>query len=65
MALRGDLPQARFVEDSAAALRARRRQLRGHLEEETASLGGGLEYYDFIVYGIFAKDIAAAFFPAM
>ncbi|MGY2048401.1 MFS transporter [Methylobacterium sp. JK268] len=29
-----------------------------------ASLGGGLEYYDFIVYGIFAKDIAAAFFPA-
>ncbi|WFT80011.1 MULTISPECIES: MFS transporter [unclassified Methylobacterium] len=28
-----------------------------------ASLGGGLEYYDFIVYGIFAKDIAAAFFP--
>ncbi|RVU21766.1 MFS transporter [Methylobacterium oryzihabitans] len=29
-----------------------------------ASLGGGLEYYDFIVYGIFAQYIAAAFFPA-
>jgi MFS family permease len=29
-----------------------------------ASLGGGLEYYDFIVYGIFAQSIAAAFFPA-
>ena len=29
-----------------------------------ASLGGALEYYDFIVYGIFAKYIAGAFFPA-
>jgi predicted MFS family arabinose efflux permease len=29
-----------------------------------AALGGGLEYYDFIVYGIFAQAIAAAFFPA-
>src|SRR3712207_6405366 len=28
-----------------------------------AALGGGLEYYDFIVYGIFAQAIAAAFFP--
>ncbi len=29
-----------------------------------ASLGGALEFYDFIVYGIFAPAIAAAFFPA-
>lgn len=29
-----------------------------------AALGGGLEYYDFIVYGIFAQAIATAFFPA-
>ena len=29
-----------------------------------ASLGGALEFYDFIVYGIFAPSIAAAFFPA-
>jgi MFS family permease len=29
-----------------------------------ASLGGALEFYDFIVYGIFAREIAAAFFPA-
>ena len=28
-----------------------------------ASLGGALEFYDFIVYGIFAPSIAAAFFP--
>ncbi len=29
-----------------------------------ASLGGALEFYDFIIYGIFAQSIAAAFFPA-
>ena len=29
-----------------------------------AALGGGLEYYDFVIYGIFAQQIAAAFFPA-
>lgn len=29
-----------------------------------ASIGGGLEFYDFIVYGIFAKYIASTFFPA-
>lgn len=29
-----------------------------------ASLGGSLEYYDFIVYGIFAQYIARQFFPA-
>lgn len=28
-----------------------------------ASLGGALEYYDFIVYGIFAQSVARAFFP--
>jgi MHS family proline/betaine transporter-like MFS transporter len=28
-----------------------------------ASLGGALEYYDFILYGVFAKPIAQAFFP--
>jgi len=29
-----------------------------------ASLGGALEFYDFIVFGVFAPSIAAAFFPA-
>ncbi|PYQ70088.1 MAG: MFS transporter, partial [Acidobacteria bacterium] len=29
-----------------------------------ASLGGTLEFYDFVVFGIFAKDIADAFFPS-
>lgn len=29
-----------------------------------ASLGGALEYYDFIIYGIFAAEIARAIFPA-
>lgn len=29
-----------------------------------ASLGGALEFYDFIVYGIFAQYVAAAFFPS-
>ena len=29
-----------------------------------AALGGGLEYYDFVIYGIFAQGMAAAFFPA-
>ena len=29
-----------------------------------ASLGGALEFYDFIVYGLFAPAIAATFFPA-
>lgn len=28
-----------------------------------ASLGGSLEFYDFVVFGIFAKDIADAIFP--
>src|SRR5947207_406156 len=28
-----------------------------------ASLGGTLEYYDFVVFGIFAKDIGDAIFP--
>ncbi len=28
-----------------------------------ASLGGSLEYYDFIIYGIFAQYIAKQFFP--
>lgn len=29
-----------------------------------ASLGGSLEYYDFIIYGIFAQYIARQFFPS-
>ncbi len=29
-----------------------------------ASLGGALEFYDFVVFGVFAPSIAAAFFPA-
>jgi MFS family permease len=29
-----------------------------------ASLGGTLEFYDFVIFGIFARDIAAAIFPA-
>jgi MHS family proline/betaine transporter-like MFS transporter len=28
-----------------------------------ASIGNALEFYDFIIYGFFASDIAAAFFP--
>jgi MHS family proline/betaine transporter-like MFS transporter len=28
-----------------------------------ASLGGALEFYDFVIFGIFAKDIADAVFP--
>lgn len=28
-----------------------------------ASIGGGLEFYDFIVYGVFAPYVARAFFP--
>src|SRR5262247_4157898 len=29
-----------------------------------ASLGGTLEFYDFVVFGIFAKDIGDAIFPS-
>ncbi len=29
-----------------------------------ASLGGTLEFYDFVVFGVFAKDIADALFPS-
>jgi len=29
-----------------------------------ASLGGALEFYDFVVFGVFAPSIAAAFFPS-
>ena len=29
-----------------------------------ASLGGTLEFYDFVVFGVFARDIATAVFPA-
>src|SRR5713101_1649552 len=28
-----------------------------------ASLGGTLEFYDFVIFGIFAKDIADTIFP--
>jgi len=28
-----------------------------------ASLGGALEFYDFVIYGIFAQSISVAFFP--
>src|SRR5215218_11342180 len=28
-----------------------------------ASLGGTLEFYDFVIFGIFARDIADAIFP--
>src|SRR6185436_1074577 len=28
-----------------------------------ASLGGTLEFYDFVIFGVFAKDIADALFP--
>ena len=28
-----------------------------------ASLGGTLEFYDFVIFGVFARDIAAAIFP--
>lgn len=28
-----------------------------------ASLGGTLEFYDFVIFGVFARDIAAALFP--
>src|SRR5688572_6130178 len=29
-----------------------------------ASLGGTLEFYDFVIFGVFARDIAVAIFPA-
>ena len=29
-----------------------------------ASLGGTLEFYDFVIFGVFARDIGAAVFPA-
>ena len=29
-----------------------------------ASLGGTLEFYDFVIFGIFARDIASAIFPS-
>jgi MHS family proline/betaine transporter-like MFS transporter len=29
-----------------------------------ASLGGTLEFYDFVIFGVFARDIAAAVFPS-
>jgi MHS family proline/betaine transporter-like MFS transporter len=29
-----------------------------------ASLGGTLEFYDFVIFGVFARDIAQALFPA-
>src|SRR5215831_15178741 len=28
-----------------------------------ASLGGTLEFYDFVIFGVFARDIAQAIFP--
>jgi MFS family permease len=29
-----------------------------------ASLGGTLEFYDFVIFGVFARDIADSFFPS-
>jgi hypothetical protein len=29
-----------------------------------ASLGGTLEFYDFVVFGVFASDIGNTFFPS-
>jgi MFS family permease len=44
------------VADGASGARRRRTIL-------LASLGGALEYYDFILFGVFAKPIAQTFFP--
>src|SRR5213080_106210 len=46
-----------------AALTTRRIGAAGWRIVLLASLGGTLEFYDFVIFGIFAKDIADAVFP--
>src|SRR5439155_191694 len=46
-----------------AALTTRRIGAAGWRIVLLASLGGTLEFYDFVIFGIFAKDIADAIFP--
>ena len=52
-------PQA----DATASLSAPRISAAGWRIVLLASLGGTLEFYDFVIFGIFAKDIADAIFP--
>ncbi|PWC36012.1 MFS transporter [Azospirillum sp. TSO35-2] len=55
------MPQATPTTEAAPTPRLNRSQWR---VIGLASLGGSLEYYDFIIYGIFAQYIAKQFFPA-
>src|SRR3954451_22440685 len=55
------MPEIRTASEPDSAVRMTRDGWRIVL---LASLGGTLEFYDFVVFGIFARDIAAAIFPA-
>src|SRR4051812_413354 len=55
------MPEIRTANEPESAVRMTRGGWRIVL---LASLGGTLEFYDFVVFGIFARDIAAAMFPA-
>jgi MFS transporter, MHS family, proline/betaine transporter len=49
--------------DPPSSLNPRRISAAGWRIVLLASLGGTLEFYDFVIFGIFAKDIADAVFP--
>ena len=55
------MPQPKPAAGSSPAANLSRSQWR---VVALASLGGLLEYYDFVIYGIFAQYIARQFFPA-
>src|SRR5690349_17365042 len=60
----GNTRDARALEASASAsFDDRRISAAGWRIVLLASLGGTLEFYDFVIFGIFAKDIADAIFP--
>src|ERR1700741_3206044 len=58
---RNSMPQSIPAARSSPAANLSRSQWRG---VALASLGGSLEYYDFVIYGIFAQYIARQFFAA-
>lgn len=52
------------VPDAASPSESARLDAAGWRIVLLASLGGTLEFYDFVIFGIFAKDIADAIFPS-